>query len=115
MPPPNRQLGTHSDVAAAGQGVSRPLKIAAVVLRSVFLITLLVLTTRVSLPQNESIWTVYDTLGDMTRLVLGLMVSVWILYHLFRLPRGGAQGYRTWTYLGIILVPLTLAVIFALW
>jgi hypothetical protein len=108
-------MGAHSDIAAAEQGVSRPLRIAAVVLRSAFLITLLVLTARVSLPQNESIWTVYDTLGDMARLVLGLSVSAWILYHLFRLPRGGAQGYRTWAYLGIILVPLTLAVLFAFW
>jgi hypothetical protein len=113
MPPPNRQ--PHPDVAAATQRVSRPLKVAAVILRSTFLIALVVLTARVSLPQNESIWTVYDTLGDLVRLALGLLVSIWILYHLFRLPRGGAQGYRTWAYLGIVLVPLTLAALFALW
>ena len=113
MPPPNRQ--PHPDVAAAAQRVSRPLKVAAVILRSTFLIALVVLTARVSLPQNESIWTVYDTLGDLVRLALGLLVSIWILYHLFRLPRGGAQGYRTWAYLGIVLVPLTLAALFALW
>jgi hypothetical protein len=90
-------MATHSDVATAGQGVSRPLKIAAVILRSAFLITLLVLTARVSLPQNETIWT-DDTVGDMTRLVLGLLLGVWILYHLFRLPRGGVQGYCAWTF-----------------
>ena len=80
-------------MTAAEQEVSRPLKIAAVLLRSAFLIALVVLVVRVSLPQNESIWTVYDTLGDVVRLLLGLLVIVWILYHLFRLPKD-AQGYR---------------------
>ena len=90
------------------------MKIAAVLLRSAFLIALVVLVVRVSLPQNESIWTVYDTLGDVVRLLLGLLVIVWILYHLFRLPKD-AQGYRTWTYLGLVLVPLTLVALFAFW
>jgi|SRR5271166_3459624 len=106
-------MGAHSDTAAE-QEVSRPLKIAAVLLRSAFLIALVVLVVRVSLPQNESIWTVYDTLGDVVRLLLGLLVIVWILYHLFRLPKD-AQGYRTWTYLGLVLVPLTLVALFAFW
>ncbi len=107
-------MGAHSDTVQVEQQVSRPFKIAAVVLRSVFLIALIRLVARVSLPQNESIWTVYDTVGDVIRLLVGSSVSIWILYHLFRVPKD-AQAYRTWTYLGIILVPLTLAALFAFW
>jgi hypothetical protein len=48
-----------------------------------------------SLPQSENIWTIYDEPVDAVRLVLGLLVSAWIVYHLFRLPKD-EQGYRTW-------------------
>jgi hypothetical protein len=89
------------------------LKIAAVVLRSVFLIALVVLVARVSLPQSEHMWTIYDEPIDVVRLFIGFLVSVWIVYYLFKLPKD-AQGYRTWAYLGIVLVPLTLVAFFAL-
>ena len=112
MPPPNPQIDAHSDTAR--QRVSPQLKISAVALRSVFLITLVVLAVRVSLPQSEKIWTIYDEPRDAVRLILGFVVSVWIVYHLFRLPRD-EQGYRIWAHLGIILVPLTLATLFAFW
>ena len=101
--PPTRQMGLWIS-----------LRIAAVALRSVFLITLVALAVRVSLPQSEKIWTIYDEPRDAVRLILGFVVSVWIVYHLFRLPRD-AQGYRIWARLGIILVPLTLATLFAFW
>jgi hypothetical protein len=114
MAPSDSQMDIHSDAAAAGQRVSPQLKLVAVVLRSIFLITLAALAVRVSLPQAESIWTIYDEPRDAVRLVLGFVVIVWIVYHLFRRPRD-AQGYRTWMYLGIILVPLTLAALVAFW
>ena len=114
MPLPNPQIDARSNTAAARQRVSPQLKISAVALRSVFLITLVVLAVRVSLPQSEKIWTIYDEPRDAVRLILGFVVSVWIVYHLFRLPRD-EQGYRIWARLGIILVPLTLATLFAFW
>jgi hypothetical protein len=107
-------MDIHSDAAAARQRVSPQLKLSAVALRSVFLITLAALAVRVSLPQAESIWTIYDEPRDAVRLVLGFVVIVWIVYHLFRRPRD-AQGYRTWVYLGTVLVPLTLAALVAFW
>jgi hypothetical protein len=107
-------MDIHPDTAAAGQRVSPQLKLLAVALRSVFLITLAVLTVRASLPQAESIWTIYDEPRDAVRLVLGFVVIIWIVYLLFRRPRD-AQGYRTWMYLGIILVPLMLAALAAFW
>ena len=106
-------MGAHSNTKAAEKAVPRPLKIAAVVLRSVFLIALVVLVARVSLPQSEHIWTIYDEPIDVVRLFIGFLVSVWIVYHLFKLPKD-AQGLRTWAYLGIVLVPLTLAAFFVL-
>jgi hypothetical protein len=71
------------------------LRIAGIVLRSIFLCALLVVTVWVSLPQNESIWSVYETPGDLVRVALGFIVCVWILFHLFMLPKN-AEGYRTW-------------------
>jgi hypothetical protein len=75
--------------------VSTGLRIAGIVLRSIFLCALLVVTVWVSLPQNESIWSVYETPGDLVRVALGFIVCVWILFHLFMLPKD-AEGYRTW-------------------
>jgi hypothetical protein len=77
------------------QEVSTGLRIAGIVLRSIFLCALLVVTVWVSLPQNESIWSVYETPGDLVRVALGFIVCVWILFHLFMLPKD-AEGYRTW-------------------
>jgi hypothetical protein len=113
MPSSNRQMGADTDTTPPRHEVPRPLKMAAIVLRSLFLIILLAVVARVSLPQSENIWTIYDEPVDAVRLVLGLLVSAWIVYHLFRLPRD-EQAYRTWAYLGIALVPLMLVVLFAL-
>ncbi len=90
------------------------LRIAAIVLRSIFVCALLAVTVRVSLPQSETVWTAFDTLGDAIRLVLGAVVCIWIIVHLFMLPKD-ADGYRTWVYLGVALVPLALACAVAVW
>jgi hypothetical protein len=86
------------------QEVSYSLKIAAIALRSLFFISLVAVTVRVSLPQSETIWTIFDEPADLARLLIGLLASVWIVYYMFRPPMGGTQGYRTWLYLGTILV-----------
>ena len=71
-------------------------------------------TVRVSAPQSESIWSAYETPGDLIRLALGIAVGVWILFHLFMLPKD-PEGYRTWVYLGLAVVPLALICAFAVW
>jgi hypothetical protein len=114
MPLSNSQISAHSDITSAGQEVRLPLKIAAIGLRSLFLIVLVTMVVHVSLPQNESIWRVYNTPADLVRLAVGFLVSAWIVYHLFVLPKD-AQGYRTWGYLGIVLVPMALAALYAVW
>ena len=94
--------------------ISAPLRISAIVLRSLAIAVLLVLTWRVSSPQSETIWTAYETPGDLVRLVLGIAVCLWLIVHLFILPRD-ASGYRTWLYLGFIVVPLGLILTVAIW
>ncbi len=51
---------------------------------------------------------------DLIRLALGFAVCLWIVMHLFMLPKT-AEGYRTWVYLGLVVAPLALAVAIALW
>jgi hypothetical protein len=90
------------------------LRVAAIILRSIFVCALLVVTVRVSTPQSETIWTIFDSLGDLIRVILGFVACVWIVAHLFMLPKD-AEGYRTWVYLGLALVPLALACAIAVW
>lgn len=90
------------------------LRIAAIVLRTLFIVMLALITFRVSLPQNETIWTAYDTPSDVVRMVLGLAVAAWLIFQLFRGPRD-PEGYRTWFYLGLVAVPFSLICLFAAW
>lgn len=74
----------------------------------------MVVTVFVSSPQNETIWSAYETPGDLVRMALGLAVCLWLLIHLFMLPKD-AEGYRTWLYLGLVVVPFALICAFAVW
>jgi TRAP-type C4-dicarboxylate transport system permease small subunit len=90
------------------------LRIAATFLRIVFICTLVVATLRVSMPQNETILTAYDTPSDLVRLILGLAICAWLVIQLFRGPND-AHGYRTWLYLGLAAVPFALICLIAIW
>ena len=105
---------THPDSKRPASNVTPALRIASIVLRALFIACLLVLTLRVSMPQNETIWTVYDTPGDVVRLVLGLAVCVWLVVQLFQTPKDAYQ-YRTWLYLGLFAVPFAVICLFAVW
>jgi len=98
-------------------GAQKPpvlVRIAALILRAVFLGALVVLAIRVSAPQSETIWSAYETPGDLIRLVLGFAVAIGILVQLFRPPKD-AQAYRTWAYLGIVLAPMAVVIAVAAW
>jgi hypothetical protein len=99
--------------AEAGE-VSAQLRLAGLIFRSIFIVCLLAITVLVSLPQNETIWTAYDTPADLVRLALGLAVCVWVAIQLFRVPRD-AGGYRTWIYLGLAAVPFAVICVLAVW
>jgi hypothetical protein len=90
------------------------LRIVGIFLRALFIGTLLVVVARVSFPQSESIWSVYETPGDLIRLALGFAAGVWILVHLFTLPKD-PEAYKAWVYLGIIVAPLVLLLAIVTW
>ena len=90
------------------------LRILAIVLRALFIGALVAVTVRVSSPQSESLASVYETPGDLVRLALGFAVCLWIVIHMFMLPRT-AEGYRMWIYLGFVVAPLAWAVAIIIW
>ncbi len=102
------------DSKAPASNVSLGLRIASTVLRALFIACLLAITLRVSMPQNETIWTVYDTPSDLVRMALGLAVCVWLGAQLFKAPRD-ASHYRIWLYLGLVAVPFAVICLIAVW
>lgn len=90
------------------------LRVIGSVLRIVFIVSLLAITIRVALPQSETIWTVYDTPGDVVRLILGLAVCLWIAVQLFWAPKD-REAYQTWVYFGLAAVPFALIFLAAIW
>jgi hypothetical protein len=88
------------------------LRIVSMVLRVALITLLLIVTVHVAMPQNETIWTAYDTPGDLVRLALGFAVCVWIAVQLFSHPKD-AHGHRTWVYLGLGAVPFVLICLYA--
>ncbi len=107
-PSENPAHPARSDAVPAG------LRIAATVLRTAFIGALMLITVSVSLPQNETILTAYDTPGDLVRLLLGFAVCVWLVIQLFKGPKD-AGGYRTWLYLGLVAVPFAVICLAYLW
>jgi hypothetical protein len=90
------------------------MRMMGAVLRALFIACLVVITLRVSLPQNETIWTAYDTPGDLIRIVLGFAVCLWLLIQLFRAPKDAA-AYRTWLLFGLAAVPFAVLCLVAIW
>ena len=90
------------------------LRVTGSLLRLVFIACLLAITVRVAMPQNESIWTAYETPGDLVRLALGFAVCIWVALQLFWAPND-AQSYRTWVYFGLAAVPFSMICLFAVW
>ena len=108
-------------VGAWSRGESRPsdlkivrLRLAGVVLRTLFIVSLLVVILRVSMPQTESVWTAYAVPGDLIRVTLGLVASLWIAVQLFALPKDD-QSHRVWLYLGLAAVPFALICMISVW
>ena len=84
------------DATLAGNPISPGLRIAAIVLRSIFVGALLVVTIRVAAPQSETIWSVFDTPGDLIRVILGLIAGIgsWRICSCFlRIPRAIGSGF----------------------
>lgn len=82
--------------------------------RTVFIAILIIITARVASPQMERLATLLDTPGDLVRVALGVAVCIWLAAHLFILPKDPG-GYRTWIYLGLALLPLSVLCAVAIW
>jgi hypothetical protein len=85
-----------------------------VAVRTLFLIVLTLMTARVARPQIEHLWSAYETPGDLIRVLLGFGVCAWFIANLFILPKD-AGAYRTWMYLGVAVLPLTVLCAFVVW
>jgi hypothetical protein len=103
--PPN--VGTEATIPTG-------LRILAIVLRALFIGALVAVTVLVSSPQSENLASVYESPGDLIRLALGFAVCLWIVSHLFMLPRT-TEGYRTWVYLGLVVAPFAWVVAIVIW
>jgi hypothetical protein len=90
------------------------LRILVMVLRTLFFGALVAVTVRLSSPQSETIWTVYDTPSDLIRVAVGFAVCMWIVVQFFMLPKR-ADVYRAWVRIGLVVTPLALAMAIAVW
>jgi hypothetical protein len=100
--------------AAPLESVSSATRIAAIIFRSLFIIALVAVTAWVSRPQFASNWLDHFTFGDFVRVALGFAACVWMVFHLFQLPKD-ARAYVTWTYLGLALTPLVVLAVIVFW
>src|SRR5579862_1620987 len=107
-------LENHPDAKSPVADVPAALRIPAILLRTIFVCTLVVVALRVSMPQSETIWSAYETPADLVRMLLGLGVCAWFVMLLFQGPHD-AQGHRTWLYLGLAGVPFALILLYAIW
>ena len=85
-----------------------------VAVRTLFLIVLIVLTARVASPQMEHLTSLYETPGDLVRVLIGVAVCAWFIVNVFKLPKDSG-AYRTWMYMGIALVPLAVLCAYVVW
>jgi hypothetical protein len=85
-----------------------------VAVRTLFLIVLTILTARVASPQMERLSSIYETPGDLVRVFMGVAVCAWFIVNLFILPKD-AGAYRTWMYLGLAVLPLSVLCAFVVW
>jgi hypothetical protein len=88
--------------------------LGGIAVRTLFLIILTILTARVASPQMERLTSIYETPGDLLRVLMGVGVCGWFVVNLFILPKD-AGAYRTWMYLGIAILPLSLLCAFVVW
>jgi hypothetical protein len=101
----------------AGKSDSQPslhVWIGGTAFRTLFLIVLTVMTARVASPQIEHFWSAYETPGDLIRVLIGLGICGWFVVNLFILPKD-AGAYRTWMYLGVAVLPLSVLCAFVVW
>ena len=94
--------------------MSRTVWFGGLTVRTIFIAMLIVITARVASPQMEHIWAIYETPSDLIRVAIGFAVCLWLVVHLFILPKD-AHGYRTWLRIGVAILPLAALCTFVIW
>ena len=94
--------------------ISRGVWFGGLAVRTIFIAILIIITARVASPQVEHMWTIWETPGDVIRVALGAGVCFWLIIHIFILPKD-AVGYRTWLYLGLVILPLSVLCAVVIW
>ena len=94
--------------------VPRAVWFVGLAVRTMFIGIVIVLTARVAGPQLEHISSIWETPSDVVRVALGVAVCSWLLVQLFMVPKD-TGAYRTWLYLGPVLIPLALLVAVVAW
>lgn len=89
-------------------------RFGGIALRTLFLLTLMLITYRVASPQREVWASLLETPSDLVRVLLGLAVVLWLGVHIVWLPRDPG-AYRTWSRMGLILLPLALLCAYVVW
>jgi hypothetical protein len=90
------------------------MRLFGLILRTLFLIVVVTVTARVATPQNETLWSAYDTPSDLLRLVLGAIVCGFIAVQIFRHSRNPAD-MRKWVLIGLAVLPLALLCAVVIW
>lgn len=103
-----------NDTTLPGPEIPTNLRVAATLLRGIFLCVLAVMALRVTMPERETLFSAYVKWGDLVRMALGLAVCVWLVIQLFKMPKT-ANGYRVWLYFGLVAVPVALICLVAIW
>lgn len=98
----------------SGRPPSFKLKLSGTIARTIFILLLVVVTARVASPQVEKLRSVLETPDEFIRVLLGLVVCLWCVVNLFILPRD-AEAYRTWIYLGLAILPLSVLCAVVVW
>lgn len=99
---------------ALDANVSRTVWFAGLAVRTIFIAILIVITARVASPQMERFPTLLDTPADVVRVALGAAVCLWLIVHIFILPKDPG-GYRTWLFIGVALLPLSVLCAVLIW
>ncbi|MBV8922211.1 hypothetical protein [Bradyrhizobium sp.] len=105
---------TTAKTTAPGERISTSVWLGGLAARTIFIAILIAITARVSSPQLEHIWSLWEAPSDFVRVALGAVVCGWLFVHVFILPKD-AGGYRTWLYLGLIILPMSALCAVVIW
>jgi hypothetical protein len=90
------------------------MRLLGLFLRTLFLLVVIAITVRVATPQNETLWSAYDTPSDLFRIILGLLVGGFIAVQIFLYPKNPAE-MRKWVPIGLAVLPLALLCAAVVW